>query len=81
MKHAISRPSPAETITAAIVERLEAGLCRGSLSASYTNEISNLEALTASVQRLCDIVEQVSRERLGQLQSEIEAGEASPPPP
>lgn len=25
MKHAVNRPSPAETITAAIVERLEAG--------------------------------------------------------
>ncbi|HEX8669098.1 MAG TPA: HEPN domain-containing protein [Allosphingosinicella sp.] len=62
-------------------ELLKRAYVEARYSASYTIEMTDLEALTASVRRLRDIVEEVSRERLGQLRAEAEAGEPSAPLP
>ncbi len=58
-------------------ELLKRAYVEARYSASYAIETTDLEALTASVRRLRDIVEEVSRERLDQLRAEAEAGEPS----
>jgi uncharacterized protein len=58
-------------------ELLKRAYVEARYSASYAVEPMDLEALTESVRRLRDIVEEVSRERLDQLRSEAEAGEPS----
>jgi uncharacterized protein len=58
-------------------ELLKRAYVEARYSASYAIEATDLEALTGSVRRLRDIVEEVSRERLDQLRAEAEAGEPS----
>jgi predicted nucleotidyltransferase/HEPN domain-containing protein len=60
-------------------ELLKRAYVEARYSASYAIETTDLEALTVSVRRLRDIVEEVSRERLDQLRAEAEAGEPSAP--
>jgi len=62
-------------------ELLKRAYVEARYSASYAIETSDLEALAASVRRLRDIVEEVSRERLDQLRAEAVAGEPSTPLP
>ncbi len=62
-------------------ELLKRAYVEARYSASYAIEFEDLEALTCSVRRLRDIVEQVSRERLDELRAATEAGEASAPLP
>jgi predicted nucleotidyltransferase/HEPN domain-containing protein len=62
-------------------ELLKRAYVEARYSPSYAIETTDLEALTASVRRLRDIVEEVSRERLDQLWAEAEAGEPSAPSP
>jgi predicted nucleotidyltransferase len=58
-------------------ELLKRAYVEARYSSSYAVETADLEALTASVERLRDIVEEVSRERLEALRAAAEAGEAS----
>jgi uncharacterized protein len=58
-------------------ELLKRAYVEARYSASYAIEATDLEALTGSVRRLRDIVEEVSRERLDQLRAEAEAGKPS----
>jgi predicted nucleotidyltransferase/HEPN domain-containing protein len=60
-------------------ELLKRAYVEARYSASYAIQITDLEALTGSVRRLRNIVEEVSRERLDQLRAEAEAGEPSAP--
>lgn len=62
-------------------ELLKRAYVEARYSASYAIETTDLEALTASVRRLRDIVDEVSRERLDQLRAAAEAGETSAPLP
>ena len=62
-------------------ELLKRAYVEARYSASYEITSEDLEALTQSVRRLRSIVEQVSRERLDQLRTEAEVGEASAPLP
>lgn len=62
-------------------ELLKRAYVEARYSASYEIGSGDLDALTASVRRLRDIVEEVSRERLDQLRVEAEAGEAPAPLP
>jgi predicted nucleotidyltransferase/HEPN domain-containing protein len=62
-------------------ELLKRAYVEARYSASYTIETIDLEVLTASVRRLRDIVEEVSRERLEHLRTEAEAGQPSAPLP
>jgi predicted nucleotidyltransferase/HEPN domain-containing protein len=62
-------------------EPLKRAYVEARYSASYTIGMADLEALTSSVRRLRDIVEEVSRERLDQLRAQAEAGEPSAPLP
>jgi hypothetical protein len=48
----------------------QAGLCRGALFESFEIGLDDLEALTASVHRLRDVVEAISRERLETLRED-----------
>ena len=58
-------------------ELLKRAYVEARYSATYEIAPADLEALTQSVRRLRDIVEEVSRERLEQLRAEAEAGEPS----
>jgi predicted nucleotidyltransferase/HEPN domain-containing protein len=62
-------------------ELLKRAYVEARYSASYAIGTADLEALTSSVRRLRDIVEEVSRERLDQLRAAAEAGEGSAPLP
>lgn len=62
-------------------ELLKRAYVEARYSASYAIGMADLEALTSSVQRLRDIVEEVSRERLDQLRAAAEAGDGSAPLP
>ncbi len=62
-------------------ELLKRAYVEARYSASYAIGTADLEALTSSVRRLRDIVEEVSRERLDQLRTAAEAGEGSAPLP
>jgi predicted nucleotidyltransferase/HEPN domain-containing protein len=62
-------------------ELLKRAYVEARYSASYAIGPADLEALTSSVRRLRDIVEEVSRERLDQLRAAAEAGEGSAPLP
>lgn len=62
-------------------ELLKRAYVEARYSASYTIGIADLEALTSSVRRLRDIVEEVSRERLDQLRAAADVGEGSAPLP
>jgi len=62
-------------------ELLKRAYVEARYSASYAIGTGDLEALTSSVRRLRDIVEEVSRERLDQLRAAAEAGEGSLPLP
>ncbi|HEX8444404.1 MAG TPA: HEPN domain-containing protein [Allosphingosinicella sp.] len=55
-------------------ELLKRAYVEARYSASYAIETTDLEALSASVRRLRDIVEEVARERIEQLRAEAEAG-------
>jgi HEPN domain-containing protein len=60
-------------------ELLKRAYVEARYSASYVIGPEDLEALTQSVRRLRDIVEEVSRERLEELRAAADAGEASAP--
>jgi predicted nucleotidyltransferase/HEPN domain-containing protein len=62
-------------------ELLKRAYVEARYSASYAIGTADLEALTSSVRRLRDIVEEVSRERLDQLRAAAEAGDGSAPMP
>jgi predicted nucleotidyltransferase/HEPN domain-containing protein len=62
-------------------EQLKRAYVEARYSASYAIGTADLEALTSSVRRLRDIVEEVSRERLDQLRAAAEAGEGPTPLP
>ena len=62
-------------------ELLKRAYVEARYSASYAIEATDLEALTCSVRRLRNIVEEVSRERLDQLRLAAKAGEAPVPIP
>jgi predicted nucleotidyltransferase/HEPN domain-containing protein len=62
-------------------ELLKRAYVEARYSASYAIGMADLEALTSSVRRLRDIVEEVSRGRLDQLRAAAEAGEGSAPLP
>lgn len=62
-------------------ELLKRAYVEACYSASYAIGTADLEALTSSVRRLRDIVEEVSRERLDHLRAAAEAGEGSVPLP
>jgi predicted nucleotidyltransferase/HEPN domain-containing protein len=62
-------------------ELLKRAYVEARYSASYAIGMADLEALTSSVRRLRDIVEEVSRERLDQLRAWAETGEGSAPLP
>ncbi len=62
-------------------ELLKRAYVEARYSASYAIGMADLEALTSSVRRLRDIVEEVSRERLDLLRAAAEAGEGSAPLP
>jgi predicted nucleotidyltransferase/HEPN domain-containing protein len=62
-------------------ELLKRAYVEARYSANYEITPEDLDALSHSVRRLRGIVEDVSRERLGQLRAEAEAGEASAPLP
>lgn len=62
-------------------ELLKRAYVEARYSASYAIEATDLAALTSSVRRLREIVEEVSRERLDQLRAAAEAGEAPAPLP
>jgi len=62
-------------------ELLKRAYVEARYSATYTIETTDLEALMASVRRLRDIVEEVSRERLDELRIAADTGGASAPLP
>ena len=62
-------------------ELLKRAYVEARYSASYAIGTADLEALTSSVRRLREIVEEVSRGRLDQLRAAAEAGERSAPLP
>lgn len=62
-------------------ELLKRAYVEARYSASYAIETTDLEALMASVRRLRNIVDEVSRERLDRLRAAAEAGETSAPLP
>jgi predicted nucleotidyltransferase/HEPN domain-containing protein len=62
-------------------ELLKRAYVEARYSASYEITPEDLDSLSHSVRRLRDIVDEVSRERLGQLRAEAEAGAPSAPLP